>query len=303
MIKTYTLPQGNATSPDVNMYWDTECKILFDCGPDEIESFLMFKNLFEMDGNSIRTIKAIVITHHHIDHLGGLKYFPKSIPVILNKNVLRFQNVNWNLIQSSERVIGNLIDTEDIKNKVLRRIVNEYDASNSLYDRKIITADPTSQEKVTVGPWTFVSTMGHSSSDLIAYNTLTKIAITGDIILPKIFFNAIIELDNDLQNLTSFRNEFYDEMDYILEVNPKLLYIGHGEPLDYRRLTSSVNNTIKRMHRTERKITKAISDSKNINLTEMIEKIFKTFIPYDYFLPFSEVTSIYLDNKHDLHTN
>lgn len=303
MIKTYTLPQGNATSPDVNMHWDTECKILFDCGPDEIESFLMFKNLFEMDGNSIRTIKAIVITHHHIDHLGGLKYFPKSIPVILNKNVLRFQNVNWNLIQSSERVIGNLIDTEDIKNKVLRRIVNEYDASNSLYDRKIITADPTSQEKVTVGPWTFVSTMGHSSSDLIAYNTLTGIAITGDIILPKIFFNAIIELDNDLQNLTSFRNEFYDEMDYILELNPKLLYIGHGEHLDYERLKSSVNNTIKRMHRTERKITKAISDSESINLTEMIEKIFKTFIPYDYFLPFSEVTSIYLDNKHDLHTN
>jgi len=34
-------------------------------------------------------------------------------------------------------------------------------------------------------------------------------------------------------------------------------------------------------------------------VAQTAEEIFKTFISYDYFLPFSEVLNIYLDNNYD----
>ena len=77
MVKIIVLLENTKESPDLkcrhglSLYAETEAhKILFDMGPDE----LFLKNAGAL-GVDIADVDIAVISHGHIDHCGGLKYF------------------------------------------------------------------------------------------------------------------------------------------------------------------------------------------------------------------------------------
>lgn len=293
-IKQYSLPQNDTSLPDVNVFWDDQSKIIFDCGPANILSFLKFVDEFNNDGFQLSDIRRIVITHHHIDHIGGLRFFPKNIPVIIQKNSIDFQNIQTYQVIDTKKILKNF-DSSNLFNKNINniafRILMEYDDSKSLENRQVSFIH---KQEIEFEGWTLIPSRGHSSSDLICYNRQQNVAITGDIILPNIFFNSIIEFDLEKQRPVGLRGEFMTELNTILGLSPEIVFIGHGHSLNLDEVKRNILNTTKRMKRTEKKVLKSVNE--NLNVTETVELIFRNFIPYEYFLPFSEVLNIYLEN-------
>jgi len=89
-------------------------KILIDCGPDILKQIEKYRIKPEK-------IKAIFITHHHLDHIAGLKKFSqlikKQIPLYASKNAWEyfqkhFKKLNFAkyITKSNKKIkIGNLI--------------------------------------------------------------------------------------------------------------------------------------------------------------------------------------------------
>ena len=298
MLKQFTVSQGDELLPDVNIYWDNENKILFDCGPDRLQSFLVFLRMFRNAGNELDDIKYIVLTHHHIDHIGGLKFFPESIPVIYNENILNFQGIQWNTIKNNERLIDRFIIKDEYKVQILNRMLMEYDDSYSVKKRRGFPIKA-STETSSFGEWTFIPVEGHSSSDLICYRRKNAEIVSGDIILHNVFFNNIIEMDKTQNKLVSFRKMSIGEMKKLVDLQRIEIFIGHGKPFELDGLKINIKNTIRRRKRTEKKVNNIFETDRLKPVAQTAEEIFKTFISYDYFLPFSEVLNIYLDNNYD----
>ena len=85
MVKIIVLLENTKDSPDLkcrhglSLYAETEAhKILFDMGPDE----LFLKNAGAL-GVDIADVDIAVISHGHIDHCGGLKYFLEKNKIFL----------------------------------------------------------------------------------------------------------------------------------------------------------------------------------------------------------------------------
>ncbi|QYU56735.1 MBL fold metallo-hydrolase [Weissella confusa] len=285
-LKQYVLSQNSEELPPVNVTWDSKSGFLFDCGPANIQSFMDFKTQFNEDGFTIMDIQAIILTHHHIDHIGGLRYFPTSIPVFVQKNAQNFQGLVYKDILEIEKLIQIFESDGTYKKQIAYRMMMEYDESESLSVHPTVYIE----DELQLGDWNLIASQGHSSSDLICYNSVENHVISGDIVLPNIFFNTIIEFDPQENGFKTMRSAFKQELMTLYHISPETIYVGHGQTLNYENLVTNISNTEKRMKRTEKKVNKQLSE--NMNTSDLIKTVFKTFIRYEYFLPFSEVMSV-----------
>ncbi len=106
-MKVIVLASGSKGNSTYIEYQNT--KILIDLG---ISSTSLSKKLDDV-GVDIKNLDAILITHTHIDHVGGLKTFVKkySVPIYLTEimdNDLNFKIPNKEYITSDTITIGNI---------------------------------------------------------------------------------------------------------------------------------------------------------------------------------------------------
>lgn len=74
------MPQLNPRAPQVNVYLIKSKKILIDAGPDNYQCFLKLQDVLKNFAINIHELR-VIITHHHPDHVGLLKYFPRDVKV------------------------------------------------------------------------------------------------------------------------------------------------------------------------------------------------------------------------------
>ena len=104
-----------------------------------------------------KPITTVIVTHSHIDHVGGLPSFPNGITIIAHENAMKE-------LQAAVAKGGNGAPAPDrLPNKIVTK------------DKEDLTIDGVKLELLHRGP-------GHTTGDMVVYLPSEKLVFTGDLI-------------------------------------------------------------------------------------------------------------------------
>lgn len=278
------LPQGKNST--VNAYYLNDINVLVDTGTDEIESWQTLCNDLENIGRDINDVDTILITHHHIDHVGGLKYL-KHKKVYAPKGVKYYSSTEY--VSDISTILDKMLLSSKFYLDIETHLRNEI-----MKDYKINYIDQLLFPEIKI-----ISLQGHSSEDYI-YIYKDKFIFSGDIVLSKIFFNCIFDLNPKTRNIFHDQRKLYRNELTVIEnlcKDDKIFCLGHSrneeKGISSKKVLKIISQNKRRMRRTEKKIKNFIDEKNNISTIEFIvDNIFENFIKYSLFLPFGEVSSV-----------
>ncbi|MFT8929424.1 MAG: MBL fold metallo-hydrolase [Sporolactobacillus sp.] len=268
--------------PIVNSYLIRSERVLIDAGPDDQVAYQQLQqNLMEV-GLQVTDLKYILLTHHHVDHTGMLHFFPFSIPLVAVNDFPYYCSENY--LHDANRFTSNLqlsmVYVSDIKVRLFQE-----QTPLKLGHRNMVPIS-----KFEFNNFRFIECSGHSSTDMVIIYQNT-FAFTGDILIPKVFFNCVLDLlcatgqPND-----HMRVNYKQELEMLENEKFKEILPGHGEPLDLQKVLQQTSINKKRLRRTEKKVMQATYEG--TSLEAVINKCFGPFLQYSHYLPFSDVFSV-----------
>lgn len=229
-----SLPQSNPHAPNVNVYLLPKQKFLIDVGPANTKSLILLKKVLSNYKINLTDLNGIILTHHHIDHIGLLKMLPHSIPLFCDKTIKYYGSTQYlNDIQNN---VIKLKLPNIIKQQLIEHLSNRYCPYINNYKMYSISNIP------------FIVTLtmcGHSSSDSII--NLQDILFTGDLILKGIYFNNLLDINpktNQIQKKQAY--DFFKSLSKIKKMNNiNKIYPGHGPILKFEKGIQIIDKNIK----------------------------------------------------------
>ncbi|KZK08434.1 beta-lactamase domain protein [Lactococcus cremoris] len=280
-IYRITYPIDIAGVPDVNSYFIKDEKLLIDAGPGYNSAYQKLINSLKSIDTEIKDIEAVIVTHHHIDHIGMIKFFPPEIKIISDKFITFYNSEDY--VKEVKLFVKSITLPSDFIEEIEKMLLIEALDIN-LENRTVIDYCRFSKENFKV-----IVSKGHSSKDgIIIYRE--KYLFSGDIIIPKIFFNCLIDFDSSSGLCTDIRINYESELTLIKNLSFLYLLPGHCQVIDKEETLRHIKITLSRMVRTERRVKKAMES--NLIFIDLISKIFGEFMRYNKFLPFSDVFTI-----------
>ena len=223
----------------VNAYLiEDEPLTLVDCGPNSATSLRDLERLLAAHEHSLADLELVVITHQHMDHLGLAQVVAdRSDAEIACFGPLGPYLEDWEASAAADDdlaydvMLRHGLDPSTAKAlRSVARMVRGWGASVRM-DRPL--AD---------GEWLRFSRRslqvlhrpGHSPSDIVLYDDLHGILITGDHLLPRTSSNALIS--RPLGEVTDHRRpqpllQYGASLRATRELEAKVALGGHGEPI------------------------------------------------------------------------
>jgi|Deesub1362A_J573_1020465.scaffolds.fasta_scaffold00003_5 glyoxylase-like metal-dependent hydrolase (beta-lactamase superfamily II) len=197
--------------------------------PDSIKSL---ERQLDEYGYNIEDIRHIIITHLHVDHIGGAYYLQKVSGAEVYIHETEVQNINEIVMALDDTltVYREVLESNGVPTEVIdmlathhpgfvnRKIYSEIKYDNLLSDRDRIRVSNTTIETV----WT----PGHSRGHICLYLPKTRMLLSGDHILPSITPNIRIPLREDEDPL----NEYFESLKKVGEKPIDIYLPGHGDP-------------------------------------------------------------------------
>ncbi|NLP36254.1 MAG: MBL fold metallo-hydrolase [Firmicutes bacterium] len=155
------------------LIWDDQDVILIDAGLPPMATAV--KEAIAGSGVPFERLNKVIITHHDIDHLGGLPGIlsaaQQKITVLAHEEEKPFIEGKKHLLAKIEKTIANLPPEEQEENR------------NNYRNRETVEVDVAlsdGQQLPYCGGITVIHTPGHTPGHLCLYLTATKTLITGD---------------------------------------------------------------------------------------------------------------------------
>ncbi len=181
----------------VNVYVILAEKLtLVDTGLNWGDSWRILNHSLEEHGFSIRDIEQIVLTHHHLDHMGMLNRILQvnPVPVYGHPNARTWlrqepEFVQWQdeFFRSFFREMGvpdELANEHQTYHKRMEQYAGKADLTHSVQEGDTIPGMP---------GWTVVDTRGHAQSHIALFRERDGLLVAGDHIIGHISSNALIE--------------------------------------------------------------------------------------------------------------
>lgn len=201
-----------------NVYFiDNNDKFLFDTG--------MSKNSYDYikSNMDINNIDYIIISHLHIDHIGGAMYFNKinNIPVYISKNDYNYIK---EIVDDPDLYFNsyiNLLKTNGVQDSIINEILKMHPLIHFIDYYKELNINILD---FTPDNFDVIDVPGHSPGSIALYNNSEKIFFSGDHILNKITPNiSVYSNDKDYLNL------YINSLEKIKNLDVKTVYPGHGD--------------------------------------------------------------------------
>ncbi len=231
-ILQISLPTKYPVGP-VNCYLlDGPSPALVDCGPPTEEAATALRAALESRGLEPADLEAIVLTHHHIDHAGGLAWLLREshATVMGHPYNLRWLRPDAAMQARLRQFIGWLLcycgldesTADPMRNRLLASV---WSADYARIDRGLEEGD---SAFLGTADWHVLYMPGHAGTSI----TLVRDdghALVGDTLVERISSNAVVEPSYDedsgrTQSLSAYRNS----LSRLAGLELSLLLPGHG---------------------------------------------------------------------------
>lgn len=180
-------------------------------------------------GFKMRDIKKIIVTHLHIDHIGGAGYIQK------------ISGATFSIHEKEAKFIGRLINYPEESVETFKKIMYKTDvpknlieemmffhpgiSNQAIYSKIDYNANVRDNDIITVGnrKLRIISTPGHSINNICIYDNEEKILFSGDHVLPEITPNIRVPFNND-----NPLGEYLDSLEKVSKLEVKYYLPGHG---------------------------------------------------------------------------
>jgi len=289
-----TLPTPFPVGP-VNTYLlDGDPLTLIDCGPKHPDALDVLESGLDAHGKCIEDIRQLVLTHHHVDHVGLAKTIversgatvvthPYNIPYLADYESERLRHLPfYDQVWAEGGVPENIIAEMDKSGRGISRWL----------DPVTVTCTVDEGDTITMGgaEWRVYHTPGHAGGLICLYNEPTRELIANDHLLRDISSNPVMEpppVGGAAGPRPKRLVEYIHHMQRVADLHPVIAYPGHGDPI--HAVPALVRKRIAFHRRRADKIYAAI-DGNALTLWELVQPIFpKLTHGMDFFLAHSEI--------------
>jgi glyoxylase-like metal-dependent hydrolase (beta-lactamase superfamily II) len=212
---------------------------LVDVGPRTAEAWDALTGGMEKLGFRLQDIEQVVLTHHHVDHIGLLERVRKAAGARVFAHPLAVPYVEQedSFMQFHDRFFLELYRECGVPQEKLA-IVQRYHQMMMTFSEpsKIDGLIKHEQAVPNLPEWQVLYTPGHSQSHLSLYREKDRLMIAGDHIIKHISSNAFIEPPRDQSRTRPLTLvQYRTALEMCADMEIELILPGHGEPVTGHR--------------------------------------------------------------------
>lgn len=268
------MPQTNPRAPQVNAYFLKSEKLLIDAGPDNYSCYLKLQQNLKKLGIDPKQI-SVALTHHHPDHVGLLKYFPKETTIYADPGIRYYGTSAYlNAIEEQThqlQVLGIPLHTIDQVKLQLQKRFLPFLKNINLKDLNCLPVSSVQIHRL----------CGHSPADIVFQKD--DYFFGGDLILKGIYFNILLDIDPTNQKLCLLNQEYKQSIEKILAAFKIQMWCpGHGNPMNFSNLIKIHQKYQKLSHLIHQRINQSFSFSDYDSAVREIYSYFPHLNDYFY---------------------
>lgn len=245
--------------PPVNVIlYKGEALTLFDAGTHTDAAHDALVDGLRTAGVSVRDLELIVLTHHHLDHIGLSRRLRDESGAEVWAHPHAVEQIAYMFDDTlarahHERLLGELGVPEEIREKVIER----RHAYKALLDSFVI--DRTPEDNGPLGVFTAYFRPGHSATDVVYVHQEKRWAVTGDHLIANVTPNPILrrcpEKGTREKSLVQYRESLFKTRALKLAK----CFPGHGPAFAEHR--DAVDRTLRHIERRGRKVLGVVPET------------------------------------------
>lgn len=274
---------------DVNVYLlEGDGLTLVDTGPMTEETWKALKESFKRNKRSLKDIDQIVLTHHHMDHVGLVNQIleEKEVPVYAHESAIPYLKKDRTFMQEREEYFISLYRKHGVPEDLLIRakeILRYLDQFTTPIDS--ISTLKEGDKLPGEDAFEILYTPGHAPDHISLYDRTRLILIGGDHLIKHISSNAFVEpVYGTLERPRSLL-VYREALKKVMKLPLRLVYAGHGEEITEAKELIA-DRLLKQEQRAEA-ILHAMGSNKNAFL--LTKEIFPKLYLKELSLTMSEV--------------
>ncbi len=276
----------------VNTYLvQDECLTLIDTGINTERSYAALVEGLATLGLRPADLERILITHHHVDHLGQVDRLvaesgaevwchPGCVPFLEQPAETRARVNAWSVIAWQEA--GAPQDFFETTGPVLAL----FDSVANGPVRVACQLDEGGVVQLLGRRWDVLHTPGHAGDLICLYQPEEGVLLSSDHLLRDVSSNALIEPPAPGQKRPRRLLDYMAQLQRVAALNPRIAYGGHGAP------TTEVAALVEKrlaLHEQRARHILALMGDTPVTLYALTERVFPRVNPAEMFLALSEV--------------
>ncbi len=181
----------------VNVYLIQSDKLtLVDTSPNYEENWKLLNLALQQHGFSIQDIEQVVLTHHHVDHVGLLNRILEAnpVPVYGHPNCRPWLRQDREFSQWHQEFFASFYQELGIPLGLWREFLSFQKMMEKISSRADLTGELREGEPIPGLPeWRVIETKGHAQSHISLFRERDGLLIAGDHVIKHISSNALIE--------------------------------------------------------------------------------------------------------------
>jgi glyoxylase-like metal-dependent hydrolase (beta-lactamase superfamily II) len=272
---------------DVNAYLiKGERLTLVDAGMKTKESWNALKEQMADLKLSPNDIEQVILTHHHVDHVGMLDFFSESVEVYGHPLNERWIKPTEAFFKEQDEFFRDLFLEFGLPNEYLLQLSKMRNSMKYTTNRSLTGHLLEGMRPPGLSDWQVIETPGHAQSQIALFREKDGVLIGGDLIIAHVSPNPILEPPAPGQKeRPKPQLQHNQSMKKLLSYPIQVIYTGHGE--EVFNLKELIDKRLMHQHERAMKVNNWLK-AEHLTVFEICKRLFPTVYKRELMLTISE---------------